>query len=313
MTSCTIIVSHYESLPFLRACVRQILKYAHPEIKQQIIICDQSRNGDIDNQLIEFLDYENVRIVHTQPYYSGYGIDVLMRTANIITEYIAQIHCDALPIHHNWLYLPIKLIEENDFSFVGQLQFISKETDTIYPPEPFFAMAQCFNVAKTDTYREMSFEAGFTRYHAREKAAFGFASNDWHEWAQSDYQGRGSDDDVVAFHWQDKYRKVNKLGLAITGYIEPSYGRLIEDLVFHFGSCREASTILDRMPEGYRKYTEKINNDYSDDLINEMVDLAKSNSPSHSEILSRNFWDGTLKKSSATSMEINSRIEHLKK
>ncbi len=313
MTSCTIIISHYESLPFLHAAIRQIRKHAHSEIYQRIIIIDQSKNQDTIDIVNKYVGDEDAIVFHTHPYYSGYGIDALLRTHNIGTDYVCQLHADAFPIHKNWIHLPITLIEENDFSFVGQLQFISKANDTIYPPEPFFAMAQCFNVAKTSTYRELSFEAGFTRFHAREKAPFGFSNNEWADWASADYWARGSDDDVVAFHWQDKYREVNKLGLAITGFIEPSFGRIIEDVVFHFGSANESRGVMDKMPPMYQIFTEEINKDYSDKLIDYMVGLAKRNTPPNMEILSRNVWNGKLKKSFPSSPELDKRIEELKK
>lgn len=312
MTSCTIIISHFESLPFLHASIRQIRKYAHPAIRQEIFIIDQSSNKTADEIIFLYGDDSDIHIVSSLPLYSGYGIDVVLRNNYINTDYICQIHVDAFPIHNNWLYLPIKLIEENNFSFVGQLQFISKVTDTIYPSNPFFAMAQCYNVAKTETYKEMSLEAGFTRFHNRPQSGLTFNNNDWQQWASHDYNARGSDDDIVAFHWEDSHREHNKLGIAITGFIQPSFGRIIEDVVFHFGSCRE-SIGIDSMPELYKEYTRRINENYSDELIEEMVLLAKQNKPPEMQILTRNLWDGTKKESSPTSNELNNRIEHLKK
>lgn len=311
MTSCTIIISHFESLSFLRACVRQTRKLKHSAIDQHIIIVDQGSRETLDKIACEFGEMEDVTIVSTLPLYSGHGLDFVLRNLKIETDYICQLHCDAFGIHPNYLYLPIKLIEENNFSFVGQLQFISKTTDTIYPQNPFFAMAQCFNVAKTETYKELSLEAGFTRFHNRPQSGLAFRNNEWSDWASHDYNARGSDDDVVAFHWEDSHREHDKLGLAITGFIQPSFGRIIEDVVFHFGSCRE-SIGIDTMPELYKEYTRRINENYSDELIGEMVALAKQNKPPEMQILTRNFWDGKKKGSSSPSEELNNRIEELK-
>lgn len=313
MTSCAIIISHYESLPFLSTCIRQVRKYANPEVSQKIIIVDQSCAETHAKIIYQYGDDEDVLIVLTKPHYSGYGIDWLLRNVELKIEYICQIHVDTLPISKAWLTLPIKLIEENNYSFVGQLQFISKASDTIYPPSPFFAMAQCFNVAKVETYKELSYEGGFTRFHNRADAGrMAWLNNDWGEWAKDDYWSRGSDDDVVAFHWQDKYLQQDKLGLAITGFIEPSYGRIIEDIVFHFGSCREAIGVMGLMPEGYKRYAKIISEGYTDELVNEMVELAKSNRPPEMEILTRNHWDGKLKISSPPTDQINNKIEYLK-
>lgn len=314
MTSATIIISHFESLPFLEACVRQIRKYAVDSVRQEILIIDQSCDTTFI-KIKELYDCSaDIKSVNVSPLYSGYGLDYAMRFLNIKTDYIAQLHVDAFPISDRWLTLPIALIEESGLSFVGQLQFINGRDNlaSIYPPNPFFAMAQCFNVAKTGTYKELSLQAGFTRFHNRPESKLTFDNNDWGEWAKEDYNARGSDDDVVAFHWNGKYKTDNMLGMAISGYIESGYGRIIDEIVFHFCSCREAIGVMDSMPEGYRKYAERINSDYSDILIDDMVNKARQTKPPELEILSRNLWDGKLKKTFSTTKELNDRIEQLK-
>lgn len=312
MKSCTIIISHYQSLNFLQACIRQIRKFSHPDIEQHVIIADQSSEGTWMNIDDIYKDVKGVLVVHTKPLYSGYGIDCCVRYLDIKTDYICQIHSDAFPVSHKWLHLPITLIEEYNLSFVGQLQFINGKDNlaSIYPPHPFFAMAQCFNVAKTETYKEMSIEAGFTRFHNRPDSGLTFLNDDWDKWASDNYAAKGSDDDVVAFWWQDRHKEVNKLGLAVTGFISPNFGRIIEDLVFHFCSARESIGV--DMGARYNSFTKRINENYSDELIEEMINLAKANRPPEMEILTRNFWDGKTKESSPPSEELNKRIEELK-
>lgn len=312
MTSVAIIISHYESMAFLRTAIRQIRKYEHTEIYQTIIICDQSSEETYRELQKEYVNSFDIQLVHTKPLYSGFGLDYIFRNMDFNTDYVVQLHSDSFPVHPNWIYLSVKLIEEYNLSFVGQLQFICNGTEKIYPPQKFFAMAQCFNVARTETYRELSLKAGFTRFHNRPQSGLSFENDDWDLWAADDYERKGSDDDVVAFHWNGKYKTDDMLGLAITGYIQPSFGRLIEDVVFHFGSCRESLGVLDTMPELYQYYTKKINEDYSDELISEMLNLAKLNKCPEAEILNRNYWDGNLKRSSFPSDEINKRIEELK-
>lgn len=314
MKSCTIIISHFESPQFLRACIRQIRLHRHLLVEQKIIIADQSCDKTYDDIYNEYFGSDDVSIVRTRPLYSGFGLDWIFRNVEIKTEYVCQLHVDAFPISSKWLLMPIKLIEESKLYFVGQLQFIADGTASIYPPDKFFAMAQCYNVAKTSTYRELSMMAGFTRFHNRPMSGINnWASGDWRNWAAADYERRGSDDDVVAFHWEDKHRQHDKLGLAITGYIEPSYGRIIEDVVFHFGSCREALGVLDQMPKQYVHYLNRITENYSDELIAEMVAKAKDNRPPELEILSRNLWNGTTKESYPTNSVMNAKIEELKK
>lgn len=312
MASCTIIISHYESLPFLKTTIRQIRKYRNDSIKQKIIIADQSCKKIHSEIVAEYGDDSDITIEWMRGLWSGYGVDYVLRKTDIKTDYVCQIHVDAFPISDKWLLLPIKLIEENNFSFVGQLQFISKSTDTIYPPgRSFFAMAQSFNIARTEIYMELSAEAGFTRFHNRDAAAFQYFNNDWAVWAKEDYQARGSDDDVVAFWWEDQYRERDKLGLAITGFCQPNFGRIIEDTVFHFCSCREG--LNGSLGAEYNDYVRRINENYSDELIEEMVALAKKNRPPEMEILTRNFWNGKTKTHSSLSEELNKRIEELKR
>jgi len=313
--TCAVLISHYKSMPFLDAAVRQIRKHRHPNVDHHIYIIDQS--GDFTFGMLKewYKNSEDITLIQCEPHYSGFGIDFAIRYFDMAEDFVCQLHADAFPISNAWLNLPITLINEFDYAFVGQLQFISKSTDTIYPPNvPMFAMAQCFNVAKMSTYTEMSMEAGFTRFHARPKVEkwATFKNNDWRAWAKKDYEHRGSDDDVVAFYWEDKYRQHDKLGLAITGYIEPSYGRIVEDIVFHFGSCREALGVMDKMPEGYVELTRRIMENYNDELIDHMVEMATKNLTPDLEILSRNHWDGIRKFSMPPSPQVIKRIEQLK-
>ena len=318
-TSCTIIISHFESLPFLRACVRQIRKYVHPEIEQHIIIADQSGQGIHETVMSEFGNSPDITVAKMKGLYSGYGIDYVMRYVPISTEYICQLHVDAFAIHKNWLYLSIKLIEENNFEFVGQHHFISKPTDTeyYYLKNMFFSMSPTFNVSRTTTYKELSFEAGFTRFHQRPNidVPMAFSNSDWDEWAKEDYRKRGSDDDVIAFCWEDNHREHNKLGLAVTGTVgippdEAGYGRIIEDIVFHFSSCREAIGVGELMGKKYCEWTRRINNGFDDTLIEEMLNLARLNS--FDAAIHRQVWDGKMKKSFPSSIELNKRIDELK-
>lgn len=313
-TSCTIIISHFENLNFLHTCIRQTRKHTHPDISQHIIIVDQSHDNTHAEVAFQYANDSDVTVIRTDPWYSGYGVDIVMRKGNIKTEYVVQLHVDAFGISDQWLKLPITLMQEYNLAFAGQLQFISSGDHSIYAPGKFFAMAQCFNVGRTDVYREMSEQAGFLRFHNRAwlNPPMEFKCNHWAEWAKDDYENRGSDDDVVAFHWQDVFREDNKLGLAVTGFIEPSYGRIIESIVFHFGSANEARGTMDTQPELYRHYTQRINQDYSDALIDEMVNLAKSHPTPETQILSRNFWNGRTKEVSVPTDEMNKRIEELK-
>lgn len=307
MKSVTIIISHFESLPFLRTCVRRIRQYKHDLIDQIIYISDQSGNETHDKIVEEFGDDLDVKIIRTMPLWSGYGVDYILRYCDINTHYVCQMHVDVAVISKNWLYLCIKLIEEDNFTFVGQMQLVSLPTDTIYPPGKFFSMAAAFNMARTEVYKELSLNGGFTRFHNRSGTNMAWLSNDWLNWANEDYDHRGSDDDTPAFHWEDTHRQHSKLGLSITGMIQPHYGRVIEDIIFHFCSCRE-SIGSGGLGDEYAKLYQKVKEDYSEELIDEMLGMVKPTLNMRREV-----WDGVLKKNFPSSEELNKKIEELKR
>lgn len=314
--SVTIIISHYESLPFLRTCLRQIHKYQNDNIGLWVIVADQSSKETHEKVLYEVSKYTNIKAQKIDSLYSGFGIDVITRFGNITTDYICQLHADAFPISDKWLLAPITLMEENNLHFTGVLQFIANGTESIYPPtKGVFGMAQCWNIGRTDTYKEMSLEGGFTRFHNRPKSGLTWNNNDWREWAKEDYQARGSDDDVPAFFWEDNHMEHDKLSFGFTGKIgkegeESNYGTIIEDLVFHFGYHREAIGVMPQMGVKYREWTRRINDNYSDELIDEM--LAEARKQATDSANNRMFWDGSKKLASRTSHTINQRLNELK-
>lgn len=322
--SCAIIISHYESLHFLHRCIQQIRKHAHPDIEQLIIIADQSSQDTLAIIGNKYGHDQDIIIINMLPLYSGYGIDYIIHHViggqAAIPDYICQLHVDAFPIHDNWLYLPITLMRENGFTFVGQLHFIANGTEGIYPPDSrFFSMSPTFNVGTYQAYKEMSEEAGFTRFHARPNidTAISFSNNDWASWAAADYPARGSDDDTVAYYWEDKYRQHNKLGLAITGMMgqpgEAGFGRIIDDLVFHFGFCRESVGVGDAMGRNYIYWNERIKQNFDDALLAEMLAVANAGRAEGQHVsLTRNAWDGIQKIYGEPPAELNEKVEELK-
>lgn len=313
--SVTIIISHYESLPFLRTCLRQIEKYKHPDIEQKVIVADQS-TIPYAYSVKELCNNARVEFMSLAPLYSGFGVDYIMRYGKVDTDYVCQLHSDAFPISDKWLLAPISLMEENNLAFTGVLQFICDKPSPIYPPtRGVFGMAQCFNIGRTDVYKEMALEAGFTRFHNRPNDAMSWANSDWANWAKEDYQARGSDDDVPAFFWEDNHREHDKVSLGFTGKMgkdgeESNYGTIIEDLVFHFGFHREAVGVMPQMGPKYGEWTRKIKENYSDELIEEMLTEARKQTTNPEG--NRLFWDGKEKKATYTSHTINQRINQFK-
>lgn len=322
MKSCTIIVYHYESLPFLRACIRQVRRYAHPEINQHIIITEQSCKETYMTVMAEFGGCPDITIVPMKPLWSGYAVDYVMRFCDIKTDYVCGIEPDVFPIHQNWLYVPIKLCEEYNFAFTGGLMTeTNPEKDSYYyyyseKKIPFYWISQFFRVGRTNDWRELAFEGGFTRFNERVKAERGMTwnNNDWGEWVAKDPQVRGSDDATVAHCWEDNHREHDKFSFAITNIMgipgeESGYGRIMDDLVFHFGFHKTSGGVEKEMGAKYCKWKERINNGCDDALIAEMLDFARKQPLLP---MSRSVWNGKFKKSFPPSEELNKRIEELK-
>ena len=315
-TSCTIIIYHYESIEFLKACVRKVRQYAHPEILQKIIITDQSTEDCYRKIESEFGKDEDIVIVKTAPLWSGYALDYVMRFCDIETEFVCGIEPDVFPIHKNWLYVSIKLIQENNFKFVGVIITETNGTESIYPPTKFFWISQCLRVGRTSGYKELAMEGGFTRFHsmAELKDEMTWGNDDWAKWAEGDYPARGSDDATVAHCWEDNHRENDKFTFATTHIMgipneESGYGRIIDDLVFHFGFHRTGVGVEKEMGERYANWKARINNGCDDNVIAEMLNFALLHPTGNND---RKVWDGKLKKAYSPSEKLNQRIEELK-
>ncbi len=324
-TTCTVIVFNFNSIGFLRLCIKQIMKMQHPEIDVSVIIADQS-NDEQEKKMVheEFSGYADVTIVHMAALRSGFAVDWVFRNMDIKSEYTCTLDCDAFPLSHTWLYLPITLMQENPFSFVGGLFFESRKEEIVhcYHNNPFYCMSMCYRVGRTETYKELAMEGGFTVFHARKDLDFvyGKGHEAWAAWAADDYEHKGSDDGTIAHFYDDNFTENNKMALATShtmgdSKIESGYGGIVDDLVLHFGFCHWSTGIEDRVAKDYAYWKKRIN-DGDENVLEEMLKVAYAN-PSdifHEQGTHvRSVWNGTLKKSFPSTSELNKRIEELKK
>ena len=323
--TCTIIVYHFESLEFLKACIRKIRQCAHKNIWQNIIITEQSSEDCYNKVMTEFGNSPDITVVRMAPLWSGYALDYALRYCDIKTEYVCAIEPDVFPIHKNWLYLCIALLEEYNFKFVGGLlSETNPETDSDYyyyseKKIPFYWLSQYLRVGRTADYRELAMEGGFTRFHNRPEAERGMTwrSTDWADWAAVDYQKRGSDDAVIAHCWEDNHRENDKFSFAVTNIMgippESGYGRIIDDIIFHFGFHRTSVGVENAMGKKYCDWKDRINKGCDDVLIDEMLADARANPYNPIDPFStRSAWSGRFKKSFPASEELHKRIEEIK-
>lgn len=319
-TSCTIIIFNYESLPFLRACVKQIIKYKHPKINHKIIISEQSCEDTYNKVVMEFGNNDDITIVRMKAICSGYAIDYIIRFVDLKTEYICCLDCDAFPINKNWLYAPIKLIQENNFSFVGhhadegRVSGWKSFEDAYSKYGNYFHVAQCFRVGKKEDFEHLSLNAGFTKaVNFRDWIEFkAFPNKEWFEVAKERGLDGYADSGVIAHWWEDRTTRNNKFTFAETACLgiapkQGRYGRVFDNMVFHlmfsFNHTQLGGAKEENMGNDYMKWIEKINNGFTDELINEML---KAVNPIN---IPRLFWDG--KTISLPSEKLNNRINEL--
>jgi hypothetical protein len=226
-----------------------------------------------------------------------------MRNVNIETEFICTIDVDTLPIHPSWLYAPIRLIHETEFKWVG----VHAEIESAYSHMgKFFCMCQHFRVARTETYRDLSLNGGFTKNDHRKRLSF--ANNEWKGW---------SDDAVISHWWEDKYRSNSKFTLGVSDYLgvapkEGRYGRYTDDLVFHFGFSFNATRVKNQaesMGDEYITWMNRMNNEgLTDNLLTEILGKLR---PLERPIL-RLCWDGLSKTTFMPTKELNELFDKLK-
>lgn len=300
--SCTIIIFHFESLAYLRAVIRQIQKFQREDIPVQIIIADQSADASVRDVVHD--EFKSVAWVIDIPRCgSGFSIDYIMRNYEINTEFVCTIDVDTIPIHRNWLYVPIQLIRQTDFAWVG----VHAQIENHYAHMgDFFCMCQHFRVARTDTYRDLAFNAGFCKNDSRHKLVYN--NNEWKGW---------SDDAIIAHWWEDQYRKNNKLTLAVTHFLgiaptEGRYGRYTDDLVLHVGfsyNYKMVRNAKECMGEEFLALMEKINHfGLTDEILEDMI---KSLKPLDPPVI-RLAWDATNKSCYTPNSELNKLIDNLK-
>jgi hypothetical protein len=298
--TCTIIIYDFNSIPFLKGCMRQVLKYKHPDIEQRILISEQGDKSTADAIRAMFPEAE---VFHLPAYGSGYAVDYLVRNANITSEYICTLDVDALPIHRNWLLIPIRLCEDYKFTFAG----VHAEIEEAYGGG-FFCMCQYWKVGRTADFIRLSHGGGFTKWSSRKASGMGFDDNNWlRGW---------SDDGVIAHWWEDQNSSHDKFTFATPRYLyvaptEGRGGRDTDGLVFHFAFSYNWTRVgnkLNSMGADFLEWVRRINEvNFSEELLGEMLyKLIPLETP-----IPRKVW--TNKTIIKPSDDLNNFIDNLKK
>jgi hypothetical protein len=267
MYGCSILIPHVNTMHYLNFCVEQIRKYRHPEIPQEIIIADQSPEAVFKKIQNLYSEDDAIQILRIPQVDAGYPIDMGLKYAQF--DFFCTLDCDAFPIHRNWLYLPVRMIEKYNFSFVGNnsgLELSYKEKGQ------FFHINNFYRISRTALAQELSETVGFMRPGSRHRV--GFEPKD-HSWGQT-----AADNGVVAQWYTDQKKLGDKLSLELTSYVGKTnqmgvYGLVIDDLVFHmvFGWGEEwIKDMTETLGTAYLQLRDRmINEGFSEPLIRELI------------------------------------------
>lgn len=262
MTTCTVFIPHRNTKHYLDACIREVRRRVHPEIDQHIVIADQSDDGSFAKIQDQYSSSQDITLIKTPVLGCGYGFDVAVRQMD--TEYVTAIHCDAFPVHHNWLYLPIKLIERYGYSFVGHDSGLGQAS--AYENREFFSVINnYYRTCRVKLARELSHAVGFIRPQLRHRAEIPYEKKAWPK--------QYADNGVVAHWWANRQGYGPKLSLKATrrlGQTEAEWGKapfgnVIDDMLLHLVF---ASKPLERYGENYRVLADQLKREID---VNELM------------------------------------------
>lgn len=268
---CTIVIPHVNTPYYLYGCIDQIKRYRHPEINQKIIVIDQSKYNINIEVCRKYISDFDVTVITAPQVDAGFPLDLGLNHAD--TEYYCSLDCDAFPIHKNWLYLPIKLIEKYNFSFVGTDTGLSSS----YKQKGDFShINNYFRVSKTHIAQTVSDTVGFMRPSNRKRVGFVPKDERWGDLS--------CDNGVIAQWYSDQEKMGDKFAFSLNKKLGLTkemglYGIVVDDLVFHivFGWGEEWIDDLQKvLGENYLKLIEEIkskpiDNNVIQNLINRCV------------------------------------------
>jgi hypothetical protein len=267
-TLVTVCIPVCYELEFLKGSINQIMKHRHDEIDYEIIICDQT-NPEMSSEIDKlYSNNPEIKIVKIPRIDAGYPIDIAARMAN--GEYFCTLDADAFPISNLWLYLPVKLIEKFNFTFVGKESGLHHSYKQL---GDYFHLNNYYRVSRTDVAKKISEDIGFIRPQNKHRANLTYYKN----------VPIGCDNGVLAQWYSDSEKMGPKLCLMMDKIIGKTphlgvYGMIIDDLVFHmvFGQTNEECGI-NNLGDNYVLLNKEINeNGLTDEIINKLISLSKT-------------------------------------
>ncbi|RJQ52954.1 MAG: glycosyltransferase [Actinobacteria bacterium] len=307
--SCGIIVPHWESFPFLEACVRRIRRHADPSLAQHIyIVDDASKDGSFEKIEAAYSDDEDVTLVRVDrpnPTVADVGLLLDYGLEHVREKYVCMIDADLFPTNDDWLAFPIHLLEKHGCSSVGcdtglanayllmgvcsgdwANSYGSLPGFTLFGNENFTCTNNFYRVMKTSLAKIVSDGIGFSRRSTKTPATVpGKVARRLERLSyrlrKGDYCPPHCDNGVAANHFIDVNRLGPKYSIPITSAVgftpsEGVFGQNVCGLVFHFALSTRALSRLRRevgdAGADYAAYSRAILEDgLSDELLDELL------------------------------------------
>ena len=301
-----IIIPHWESYSFAKACLEEVLKQKHPQIKQTTYLMDDnSEDGSYEKLKKDFKKESSIKFFkikrkdHSSVPDVGYVLDEGLK--HIDEQFVVMIDADTIPLTEDWIRFPIWLIENNNISSVGLDTGLSSSyihMDKVqawwqpdngysikggkYDNNWFTCINNLYRVMRTATTKVVSENIGFTR---GKKSRSNHILNILQQKLKIDksnernpYLPAGCDNGVAANHFIDINRMGAKFNIPLTSYIgltkkDGAFGQNISGLLFHFAlSTRALSSIRKEVlntGKAYQKWINKIDKDGCISKINQ--------------------------------------------
>jgi len=280
--SVAIPICYPEEITFLRANISHIEKFTHPQVKPQVIICDQTGNDSVKSEF-----GSRYYVMQLPRVDAGYPLDMALTIAD--KEYFVSLDVDCVPMHKAWLYAPVKVLAEYpDIVMVGKATGLHNHHD--YAKwGAFFHINNYFRFMRTDQARYVSKQVGFLRPENRHKAGFDTL-------AEFSFEPN-CDNGVRANSFTDRMKMGRKFSVAMDRVLGNThemgiFGHTLDGLVWHMVFSSSKDWIEDKsktLGEEYLKWYHRINTEPFDSV---WPDIVKALQPKYNILHDRHVWDG---------------------
>lgn len=294
-----VLIPHWESLPFLRPCLRSLLAHRNPRVRQTIYVLDDSSgDGSFETAQREFAGEEEIRFLRldrpNRDREADVGLLLDMGLREVGEQYVATIDADVFATSPDWLAFPIWLAERHAASAVGMDSGLStgytawgphrwaqppegyRPSTGLYDNDWFVCINNLYRIMPTALAKVASEQVGYTRRNPRTglERLWLRATR-----ARSAYIRGGADNGVAASHFVDVNRLGGKFNIPLTFAAggtprDGAIGQNIGGLIFHFAlstrALSEERREVDDPGERFREWAARLQAG-DESVIEEMI------------------------------------------